>query len=176
MGKMHRKLRVERDLRPHFSQFSSVAQSCLTLCWPHESQHARPSCLSPSPGVHSNSCPSSRWFHPATSSSVVPCSSCPQSLPASESFPMSQLFTWAGQSTGVSALASVLPKKSQGWSPSVGINKGKRRRGWQRMRWLDSITHSMDMNLSKLQEIVKDRGAWHAAVHGVTKNRTQLSD
>ena len=61
--------------------------------------------------------PSSRWCHPAISSSVIPFSSCPQSLPASESFPMSQLFTWGGQSTGVSALASFLPKKSQGWSP-----------------------------------------------------------
>ena len=73
---------------------------------------------SPAPGVHSNSCPSTRWCHPAISSSVVPFSSCPQSLPASESFPMSQLFVWGGQSTGVAALASFLPKKSQGWSPS----------------------------------------------------------
>jgi len=85
---------------------------------PHESQHARPPCPSPSPRVHSNSCPSSQWCHPAISSSVVPFSSCPQSLPASESFPMSQLFVWGGQSTGVSALASFLPKKSQSWSPS----------------------------------------------------------
>ena len=85
---------------------------------PHESQHARPPCPSPSPGVHSNSHPSSWWCHPAILSSVVPFSSCPQSLPASESFPMSQLFTWGGQSTGVPALASVLPKKSQGSSPS----------------------------------------------------------
>ena len=65
----------------------------------------------------SNSCPSSQWCHPAISFSVVPFSSCPQSLPASESFPMSQLFPWGGQSTGVSPLASFLPKKSQGWSP-----------------------------------------------------------
>ena len=69
-------------------------------------------------GVHSNSCPSSQWCHPAISSSVSPFASCPQSLSASESFPMSQLFAWGGQSTGVSALASFLPKKSQGWSPS----------------------------------------------------------
>ena len=82
---------------------------------PHESQHTRPSCPSPTPGVHSDPRPSSQWWHPA---SVVPFSSCPQSLPASESFPMSQLFTWGGQSTGVSALASFIPKKSQGWSPS----------------------------------------------------------
>ena len=85
---------------------------------PHESQHTRPPCPSPAPGVHSDSRPSSRWYHPAISSPVVPFSSCPQSLPESESFSMSQLFAWGGQSTGVSALASFLPKKSQGWSPS----------------------------------------------------------
>ena len=85
---------------------------------PHELQHARPPCPSPTPGVHSDSCPSSPWCHPAISSSVVPFSSCTQSLPASESFPMIQLFTWGGWSTGVSALTSFLPKKSQGWSPS----------------------------------------------------------
>ena len=97
-------------------QFSrSVVSDCL---WPHEPQHARPPCPSPTPGVHSDSCPLCRWCHPAISSSVVPFSSCPQSLPPSESFPMSQLFTWGGQSTGVSALASVLPKNTQGWSPS----------------------------------------------------------
>ena len=88
---------------------------------PHESQHARPPCSSPNPGVHSDSWPSSRWCHPPISSSVVPFSSCPQSLQASGSFPMSQLFTWDGQSTGVSALASFLPKKSQGWSPSEWV-------------------------------------------------------
>ena len=80
---------------------------------PHELQHARPPCPWPSPRVHSNSCPSSRWCHPAISSSVVPFSSCPQPLPASESFPMSQLFAWGGQSIGVAALASVLPKNTQ---------------------------------------------------------------
>ena len=76
---------------------------------PHESQHAGPPCPSPTPGVHSNSRPSSQWCHPAISSSVVPFSSCPQSLPASGSFPMSQLFAWGAHSTGVSASASVLP-------------------------------------------------------------------
>ena len=84
---------------------------------PHESQHARPPCLSPTPGVYSNSCPSSRWCHPAISSSVIPFSSCPQSLPASGSIPMSQFFTWGGQSIGVSASASVLPMNTQDWSP-----------------------------------------------------------
>ena len=96
-------------------QFSSVASDSLR---PHESQHTRLPCPSPSPGVHSDPRPSSPWCHPANSSSVVPFSSCPQSLPASKSFPMSQLFTWDGRSTGASALASFLPKKSQGWSPS----------------------------------------------------------
>ena len=85
--------------------------------WPHELQHARPPCPSPTPGAHPNSCPLSRWCHPAISSSVVPFSSCPQSLPALESFPVSQLFTWGGQSFGVSALASVLPMNTQDWSP-----------------------------------------------------------
>ena len=84
----------------------------------HGLQHTRVPYPSPTLEACSNSCPSSQWCHPAISSSVVPFSSCPQSIPASESFPMSQLFAWGGQSTGVSALASFLPKKSQGWSPS----------------------------------------------------------
>ena len=86
--------------------------------WPHELQYTRPPCPSPTPGVHPDSHPSSQWCHPAISSSVVPFSTCPQSLPGSQSFPMSQLFAWDGQSTGVSALASFLPKKPQSWSPS----------------------------------------------------------
>ena len=98
-------------------QFSSVAQLFLTLQH-HESQHARPPCPSSTPGVHSNARPSSWWCHPAISSSVIPFSSCPQPLPTSESFPMSQLFTWGGQSTGASALASFPPRNTQGWSPS----------------------------------------------------------
>jgi len=85
--------------------------------WPHELQHPRPPCPSLTPGVYSNKCPSSRWCHPVISSSVVPFSSCPQSLPASGSFPMSQLLPRGGQSIGVSALASVLPKNTQDWSP-----------------------------------------------------------
>ena len=85
--------------------------------WPHELQHTRPPCPTPTPRVHSNSRPSSQGCHPAISSSVVPFSSCPQSLPASGSFPMSQLFSWGGQSTGVSALASFLPKNTRDWSP-----------------------------------------------------------
>ena len=96
--------------------FSSVAQSCSTL-WPHESQHSRPPCPSPTPGVHSDSCPSSRWCHSAISSFVVRFLSCPQSLRALESFLMSQHFTWDGPSIGVSASASVLPVNTQDWSP-----------------------------------------------------------
>ena len=83
---------------------------------PHESQHIRPLCPSPTPGAYPNSCPSSRWCPPAISSSVVPFFSCPQSLPASGSFPMSQLFAWGGRSIGVSVLASVLQMTTQNWS------------------------------------------------------------
>ena len=104
---------IVNQLSDQFSR--SVVSDCLR---PHESQHARPPCPSPTPGVHWDSRPSSQWCHPAISSSGVPFSCCPQSLPASESSPMSQLFAWGDQSTGVSALASFLPKKSQGSSPS----------------------------------------------------------
>ena len=97
-------------------QFScSVVSDSLS---PHESQHTRPPCPSPTPRVHPNSCASSQWCHPAISFSVIPFSFCPQSLPASGSFPMSQLFAWGGQSIGVSASASVLPMNTQDWSPS----------------------------------------------------------
>ena len=87
---------------------------------PHESQHTRPPCPSPTPRVHSDSCPSSWWCHPAISSSVVPFSSCPQSLPASKSFPMSQLFAWGGQNIDASALQPVLRMNIQSWFP-VGL-------------------------------------------------------
>ena len=83
----------------------------------HGQQQASLPCPSPTPRVHSDSRPSSPWCHPAISSWVVPFSSCPKSLPASKSFPMSQFFAWGGQSTGASALASFLPKNTQGWSP-----------------------------------------------------------
>ena len=110
-------LPLERENVIVFSsvQFSrSVMSNSLR---PHESQHARPPCPSPTPEVNSDSCPSSQWCHPAISSSVVPFSSCPQSFPESESFPMSQLFAWGGQSIGVAASASVLPMNTQDWSP-----------------------------------------------------------
>ena len=100
-------------------QFTSVQFSRLVMSdslRPHELQHARPTCPSPTPGVHPNPCPLIRWCHPTISSSVNPFS-CPQSLPASESYPMSQHFTWGGQSIEVSALASVLPKNTQDWIP-----------------------------------------------------------
>ena len=84
---------------------------------PHERQHTRPPCPSPTPGVYPNPCPSSRWCHPTISSSVVPFSSCPQSLPASGSFQMSQLFATGDQSIGVSASTSALPMNTQDWSP-----------------------------------------------------------
>ena len=97
-------------------QFSWVTQSCLTLL-PYGLQHTRPPCPSPTPGVYSNSCPSSRWCHPTISSSIIPFSYCHQSFPASESFPMSQFFISGGQSIGVSASESVLPMNTQEWSP-----------------------------------------------------------
>ena len=100
-------------------QFSSVEFSHSVVSdslRPLESQHARPPCPSPTPGVHSNSCPSSRWCHPAISSSVVPFSSCPQSLPASGSFPVSQLFTWGGQ-----ILEFQLQHQSFQWTPRTDL-------------------------------------------------------
>ena len=84
---------------------------------PHESQHARPPCPSPTPGAYQNSCPLSRWCHPTISSSVVPSSSCLQYFPASGSFQMSQFFTSGDQSIRVSASTSVLPMNTQGWFP-----------------------------------------------------------
>ena len=110
-------LELVRDLswteiwRSHISSSVQFSHSVMSFSL---RQHARPPCPSSTPGVYSNSCPSSRWCH---TSSVVPFSSCPQSLPASGSFPMSQLSTWSGQSTGVSASASVLPMNIQGWFP-----------------------------------------------------------
>ena len=113
---------LEKDIsckwKPRESSSIQFSRSVVSnSSWPHESQHARPPYPSSTPRLHSDSRPSSQWCHPAISSSVVPFSSCPQSLPASESFPKSQLFAWGGQSTGVSALASFLPKNTQGYSP-----------------------------------------------------------
>ena len=107
-------------------------------------------CLSPAPRVHPDSCPSSQRCHPAISSSAVPFSSCPESLPASKSFPMSQLFAWGGQSTGVSALASLLPKKSQGWSPF-------------RMDWLDLLAVQGTLKSLLQHHSSKASILWHSA-------------
>ena len=106
-------------LSRYYSSFCSVQFSRSVMSdslQPHGLQHTRPPCPSPTPGVHSNPCPLSRWYHPTISSSVVPFSSCPQSFPASGSFQMSQLFIWGGQSIGVSASTSVLPMNTQDWS------------------------------------------------------------
>ena len=130
---------------------------------PHESQHARPPCPSPTSRVHSDSHPLSQWCHPAVSSSVIPFSSCSQSLPALQSFPMSQLFPWGGQSTGASALASFLPKKSQGWSPSewtmpkpltlwITINCGKFWKRWEyQTTWPASWEICMQVSKQQLE-------------------------
>ena len=110
---------VKFELSPE-KCFSSVQFSCSVVCdslWPHELQHIRPPCPSPTPRVHPNPCPLSWWFHPTISSSVVPFSSCPQSFPASGSFAMSQLFVSGGQSIGVSASISVIPMNTQDCSP-----------------------------------------------------------
>ena len=100
-----------------FSSFQFSRSVMSDSLWLYESQHVRPPCWSPTSRVQSNSCPSSWWCHPAISSSVVPFSSCPQYLPASESFPVSQFFAWGGLSFGVSDSTSVLPVNAQDWSP-----------------------------------------------------------
>ena len=107
----------EKELNITDHEFSSVQMlSCVQLLRPNEPQHVRPPCPSPTPRVHPNWCPS-WWCHPIIWFPVIPFSSCPQSFPASGSFPKSQLFTWGGQNTGASALASFLPKNTQRWSP-----------------------------------------------------------
>ena len=110
-------------------QFSSFTQSCLTFCYPMDCSTRLP-CTSPTPRDCSDSCPSSQWCHPTISFSIVPFSSCFLSFPTSGSFPMSQFFASGGQSTGVSASASVLPMNIQDWSPL----------GWRfPLRWLDFL-------------------------------------
>ena len=124
-------------------QFSSVQSlSPVQLFVTPWKQHTRPPCLSPTPRVHPNSCASSRWCHPAISSSIVPFSSCPQSRPASGSFPMSQLFAWSGQGIRASATASVLPVNTQDWSPL----------GWTGWISLQSRGHSRVLSSPTVQK------------------------
>ena len=137
---------------PTGRKFSSVqfGRSVMSdSLWPHELQHARPPCPSPTPGVHPNPCPSSPWCHPTISSSVVPFSSCPQSFPASGSFQMSQLFTSGGQSIGVSASASVLPMNIQDWSPL----------GWT--GWLSLQSKGLSRVFSNTTEFFYRGGQFH---------------
>ena len=118
--KVNLRRHINKTKEKSYNHLDSVQFSCSVMSdslRPHESQHATPPCPSPTPGVYSNSCPSSRWCHTTILSSVIPFFSCPQSLPASGSFPMSPLFAWGGQSIGVSASASVLPMNTQGWCP-----------------------------------------------------------
>ena len=118
---MEQKIFINKELvmniKVHSHKMPSVQFSCSVVSdslQPHELQHARPPCPSPTPRVYPKPCPSSRWCHPAITSSF---SSCPQSFPAIGSFPMSQHFAWGGQSIGVSASKSVLPMNIQDWSP-----------------------------------------------------------
>ena len=150
---------------------------------PHESQHTRPPCPSPTSGVHSDSRPSSQWCHPAISSSVIPFSSCPQSLPASESFPMSQLFAWGGQSTGASALASFLPKKpradllqnglvgspcsprdSQEWNTNQNDNKISLHTQWDGYNFFQWKIASVGVAVDKLEPTYIANGMSNSAI------------
>ena len=168
--------------------------------WPHGLQHTMLPCPSLSPGVCSNSCPFSWWCHPTISSSVAPFSLCPQSFPASGSFPVSQLLASGDQNIGASASTSVLPINIRDWlplrltwSPYCPRDSQESSPAPQfksisssafsllvelRITWnylvhlLVCITNSRNMNLSKLREIVKDREAWHAAFHGLTESNT----
>ena len=140
---------VSKNLsKPHSVQFSSVAQLCLTLCNAMDTH--RPPCPSPTPRVYPNSCPSSQWCHPTISSSVIPFPSCPQSFPAS--FPMSQLFASGGQSIGVSVSASVLPMKTQDWSPL----------GWTGWISLQSTFSSIQFSCSVVSDFLRPHESQHA--------------
>ena len=131
---------------------------------PHESQHARPLCPSQTPRVHSDSIPSTQWCHPAISSSVVPFSSCPQTLPASESVPMSQLFAWGGQSTGISALASFLTKYTPDWSPLEWT-------GWISLQSKGLLRVVSNTTVQKHQFFSQHQGLfkWISSLHQVVK-------
>ena len=183
--KSNRNLRKEQLKRKAgVSKYCSVQFSCSVMSdslWPHELQHPRPPCTSPTPGAYSNSCPSSRWCHPAISSSVVPLSSCSQSLPASGSFPMSQLFTWGGQSIGVSASESetVLFRAYKNglwryttWIRILSLPAMQETLVWS-LAWVDPVEEGMAAHSSFFAWIIPmDRGARPAAMHGFTKSWT----
>ena len=174
------------------TSISSVQFSCSVLSdslWSHEPQHARPPCPSPTPGVHSNPCPLSRWCHAAISSSVVPFSSCLHTFPASGSSRMSQFFASGGQRIGVSASASALPMNIQDWFSlgwtgwiflqSKGLSRVfSRTTVWKHHFFGDQL--SLGSICTSLQysclENPMDRGAWWAAVHGVARSHTWLHD
>ena len=170
-------------------QFSSVQLSHSVMSdslRPHEPQHARPPCPSPTPGVHPNRCALSRWCHPAISSSVVPFSSCPQSLPASGSFQMSQLFASGGQSIGVSASASVLPMNTQDWSPlgwtgwislqSKGLSRVFSNTTVQKLWVVNAHYHHLNLPLYQkpLSQQTRKRNKWHLNWKGRSKNYHHL--
>ena len=130
----------------------------------HGSQHTRPLCPSPTPRVYPNPCPSSWWFHPAISSSVIPFSSCPQSFPALGSFPLIQLFTWGGQSIGVSASASVLPMNTQDWS--FAIESKLLKRFLLCISYESELTHVTDCSICSVSDLLFCFGSvsypsWH---------------
>ena len=150
---------------PSSVQFSpSVVSNSL---WPHEPQHTRPPCLSPTPQVYPNSCPSSQWCHPAISSSVIPFSSCPHYFPASGSFQMSQLFTSGGQNVGVSASTSVLPMNTQDWSPLGWTN-------WISLSPRDSQESSPTPQLKSINSLVLSflSSPTLASIHDQWKNHS----
>ena len=151
-------------LRKKEVSFNSVQFSHLVMSnslQPHELQHVRPPCPSQTPGVYSNSCPSSRWCHTAISSSVIPFSSCSQFLPESGSFLMSQLFTWGSQSIGVSASASVLPMNTQDLSPS----------GWT--GWISLQSKELSRIFSNTSS--KASNFWHSAFFTVQLSHPSMT-